>query len=456
MTTAGAPPSTGELVLHPLSLQQEFLCLFDRGDEAGPFGPRYHVVDGWRLTGHVDVPALRAALADVVERHESLRTEVVRGDGARGQVVHPPSEPVLTTHDLPGVPAEQRAHRAEEFMNDIEAGVFELGRRPLLRAALGRFDDQDAVLVLNSHHAAVDAWSMQVIMRDVAVFYARRTGHAVADLPPVEQYREHAVRQRTSADTPEVRARRAYWGRKLAGAELLTVAVDRKPDPHERPVTSWRRFAYDAATRAAVERTARAHRATPFMVLTAAFAVHCLRTTGVADVVVPTFTPGREDARTHDSVGSYFNFVPLRVDLRDCASFSDALARARTTCLESYANELPLSLVLGEAPGLMASTAREGQVPFVFQVVQSPFTMERERVGGLEYTSIWDRRMSQEIGSEAPDGMIWSFHFGPSDDIAGLLGYSRHLFTEATVTRAITGFGAALEELSTRPDTPVR
>ncbi len=50
----------------------------------------YNVPRAWTVTGPLDVDAFRAALADVVARHEILRT-TYREDGADGRPAHPPA-----------------------------------------------------------------------------------------------------------------------------------------------------------------------------------------------------------------------------------------------------------------------------------------------------------------------------------------------------------------------------
>src|SRR5262245_64520549 len=83
----------------PLSFNQRFLLTLDKGDDEGPFGPKYFFPSAWRLTGKVDLEALRGALADVVERHEVLRTEVVRDGDAGYQQILPPLAPRLEVRD---------------------------------------------------------------------------------------------------------------------------------------------------------------------------------------------------------------------------------------------------------------------------------------------------------------------------------------------------------------------
>src|SRR5262249_6047590 len=178
-----APPPPGDPADRiPLSYTQEFLCGFDKGDAGGPFGPRYHATCGWRLLGEIDLDALRQALADVVARHETLRTTLVRGTGEPWQEVSPPSAPPLVVRDLSGTDAGARDQHAERFLIEIEEGTLDVRQLPLLRAYLGRFDDNDAIFAVLAHHAAIDGWSMRLIMRDLVACYAARTTGGGADL----------------------------------------------------------------------------------------------------------------------------------------------------------------------------------------------------------------------------------------------------------------------------------
>ncbi|MGN9910206.1 condensation domain-containing protein [Phytohabitans sp. LJ34] len=434
----------------PLSLQQEFLLLFDTGDATGPFGPHYLIGEGWRVHGRVDVDALGRALADVVGRHEALRTSVLRG-GEHGQRVLDPAPPAVEVRDLSGVDPADRDRRAEELINEIEAGTLAVHDLPLLRVTLGRFDETDSVLILTTHHSAADAWSMQVILRDLAHCYAERAAGREPAPSTAPQYREYIATQHAEAESPRLEAARAYWRDKLAGARIMVIPVDRTPDPDTTPTTTWQRFVTDAQLRSATTALAADTHTSPFMVLLAAFYVMASRWTGSDDVTVPTFTPGRGHGRFQETVGSFFNFVPLRTDLSGAATFRDVVARTRATCLGAYSHEVPLLHVLQEAPELMASVA-PGVAPCLFQVIQPPFVMERERVGDLEYTAIWRRVISQPVGSDMPDGMLWSLHLGPSDDIVGALGFSAHLFEQKTVDVFVERYLTLLSTLLSRPD----
>jgi condensation enzyme len=435
----------------PLSFTQDFLCAFDKGDESGSFGPRYHNTRGWLLHGPVDVPTLRAALADVVRRHEAIRTVMVRDAEPRVQRVLPAEQPDLVVHDLSSVAPQDRPARVEAFLNEVEAGTISVHRQPPLRAELGRFDDEESVLVLVAHHTVTDGWSMRVAMRDLAAFYAARREGGEADLPPMLQYREYAAWQRETM-TPEVLDKaREYWRTQLAGAQFLGVPMDR-PRSAEPKVTSTYRFVIDGELTSTTLKFASSMRSSPFMVLLAAYNLVLHRRTGATDIVAPTITSGRGQPQFENTIGAFFGFVPLRTDLSGCATLREVVQRSRTTALQAQVNEIPFPTVLGEAPDLMNVFAADDLAVGAIQVFQHPFVADGEMGGDLKYAEIRRRLLSQEVSADIPDGTLWTLDVDPADGIFGNVKFNRTEFDQATIAGMVDEFVTVLRRIVTSPD----
>jgi hypothetical protein len=439
----------------PLSRNQEFLCAFDKGDLDGAFGHRHTLAYGWRISGQVETEVLRGALDDVVARNETLRTSISRGEGARYQEIHPPASPSLVERDLTGVGPEARETVAEEFLNELEAGTYDIGTLPQLSAALGRFDDQDSVLVLVAHHTATDAWSMPLILRDLAACYAARRAGGAPPVPESPQYREFVAWQQTEPVLDAIAEARGYWREKLRGAEILALPTDRPRPAAEANAYAVHRFLVDAETTAATWKFARRVRSSPFMVLLAAYKILLHRQTGKDDVVVPTFTSGRADERFTGTVGPFFNFVPLRTDLSGCETFRDVVARTRTTCLDAYSHDIPFLDILAEEPGLVAPFAEDGLAVIAFELLQYPSTMDDEPIGELRYSDIRRRRLSQPVSSDIPDGALWALDALPSGELAGSLKYDRNRFDEKTIGELVEEFTHVLRAAVAAPDAPL-
>jgi hypothetical protein len=430
----------------PVSYAQQLLCMFDAGDpDSGPFGPRHNITWSWRVGGRVDTATLAEALSDVVARHEVLRTRIVRDGDELYQSIAPPSPARVSEVDLSDVPAGQRDRRAEELIIELEGGLFGIEPLPLLRAVLGRFDEQDSVLVLIAHHAAVDATSMQVIAGDLANAYARRRGHDVPELPEPVQYKEYAVWQREAVDKVVPERSRAYWREKLHGARMATVTTDFPRSANLPTNTAVVRYAIDADLAAGARAVARDSRSSPFIVLLAAYYVLLARRSGVTDLVVPTIGAHRKQSRFENTVGNITNFLPLRVDLAGAKTFREVVDRSRSSFLEAFAREIPFLELLGEAPELMARAVEDNQALVAFQVLQLPFAVDAETVGDLELRAV-RRRMSQDRATEIPDGALWQLDVLPTGEINAYLGYNTHKFTEVSIRTLADEFSQVLKD----------
>ncbi len=450
-------PAGGPVDRAPLSLNQEFLYAFDKGEAEGAFSHRHTLVYGWRIQGAVDVELLQSALNDVVDRHEVLRTSLVHDPQNQFQLIHPPSPVRLLIHDLPSDgDAAAREVRAEEFLNELDAGTYSVTELPHLRAVLGRFDDNDTVLVLIAHHVATDPWSIGLIIRDLADCYAARRGGDPLPAYDGGQYREYAMWQRTPEAADVADAARAYWRRKLDGARILGLPTDRGQQPGVTNRYAVHRFLLDSNLTAATLALARSMRSSPFMVLLAAYCLLLNRTTGATDIVVPTFTSGRYQDRFIRTVGPFYNFVPLRTELDGCETFRDVVERTRITCIEAYSNDIPFTQILPEAPELVSPFTDPGLAVAAFELLQSPATMDHELVGDLRYTEIRRRVLPQSVSSDIPDGVLWATDLLPSGELAASVKFNPNLFDRETWVRIVAEFFRVLEDAVTHPDLPVR
>lgn len=440
----------------PLSHTQEFLRMFDQGDEAGPFSPRYNIVVGWRIRGEIDHGILQQALDDVVLRHDVLRASIVRGDGIGYQTILPVQPAYLDIIELPPSDHGSRQRLAEQFLGEIEAGSYDARELPHLRAVLGVLGHQDAVLALIVHHTAGDGWSMQLLMRDIASRYAVHGGHAVRELPEARSFRDYVSWDQQNS-TPDVTdAARAYWREKLRGARILALATDHPRSAALEKTSPVYRFTIPADIINAALEYARATRSTPFMVLFAVYNLLMHTVTGETDLVLPTLTSGRTNQEFHNTVGPFFNFVLLRTDIGTCATFRDVAEQTRGTCMEAYSHEIPFTQILELAPDVMAPLAEDGGAACAIQVWQFSTVMDHERVGDLEYSEIRSRELSQPDGTDIPDGALLTLDLDPSGAAFCNVAYNANLFGEQSMVRLVADFQHILRKAVKDPDCPLQ
>ena len=325
----------------PLSFAQSRLWFLDQLH--GP-SPVYNMAVALRLGGRLDAEALGAALADVVGRHESLRT-LFPGPGGIPQQLVVPAERTDFGWDVVDASGWPES-RLGQALAAVASRGFDLATQIPLRATLFRLGDDEHLLAAAVHHIASDGWSLTPLVRDLGVAYASRSMGLVPGWAPLAvQYVDYTLWQRTQLgdfDDPgsRIAAQLAYWEQALAGMpEHLQLPTDR-PYP---PVADYRgaRVEVDlpAYLQQRVARVAREHHATSFMVVQAALAVLLSKVSGSPEVAVGFPIAGRGDRALDELVGFFVNTLVLRVDLTGDPNVDELLAQIRQRSLAAYEHQ---------------------------------------------------------------------------------------------------------------------
>ncbi|MGO9154397.1 amino acid adenylation domain-containing protein, partial [Mycobacterium sp.] len=400
----------------PLSFAQGRLWIIDQLE--GP-SPVYNMPVALRFTGQLNTEALGAALADVVGRHESLRTIYPATAGIPQQVVVHAERADFGWEvvDAGSWSAARLRAAAEEAARD----TFDLAAEIPLRARLFRVSVSEHVLVAVIHHIAADGWSIGVLAADLGAAYASWcAGQAPGWAALPVQYADYTLWQRARlGDLQEpagsAAGQLAYWERALAGMpERLELPTDR---PY--PLVADHRGAsvaveWSATLQQRVASVAREHNSTSFMVIQAALAVLLSRLSGSADVAVGFPIAGRGDPALDKLVGFFVNTLVLRVDLAGDPTFAELLAQVRQRSLAAYEhqdvpfevlvdrlqpprslNHHPLIQVLlawqSNAPGeLSLGDARATPMPIETQTARMDlvFSLSERSTGTGEYAGI--------------------------------------------------------------------
>jgi len=435
---------------YPLSFTQEWFLTLDQGDDGGTFGNRFTMVRLTHITGPVDLAALQGALDDVVARHELLRTVVVRDADPPYQQVFPPCQVPLVVTDRPAAAGKSRDTIIQDLL--YETGTISPRQAPLLRARLCRFDDRDSVLFLTVHHSASDAWSQQVIMRDIGACYAARATGTPAALPPARQYREYAEWQRARAASSAEDGAPAYWRDKLRGAREFTIPNDHgHPDSYSRPY-SVHAHSIEAGVIAKAAALAAASRTTLFPVLLSAFYVLAHQVTGATDLTIRAFTAGREAEEFHDTMGPFLNLVPFRTDIAGCTSFRDIVTCAKETFIEAIAHELPVNVIEQAFPDVAKSREDLSTSQFIIscQVSQLADDLIYPIAEGARDIEV---RWREEDGPrDIPSGTVWFTDLPVAGDLAGAIMFNVEEFDESTVAGWATDLRRILTAAVRDPD----
>nr|WP_275405369.1 non-ribosomal peptide synthetase [Streptomyces sp. SID339] len=326
----------------PLSFAQQRMWFLNRLEETVPgAASAYNLPLVLRISGALDLAALEAALGDVADRHESLRTVFPEANGVpRQQILDGAAgRPSLIT-------VECAASRVEEVLAEEAGHGFDLRTDLPWRVCVVVVGAGECVLSVVAHHVAVDGWSMGVLARDLERAYgARCEGRAPGWAGLRVQYADYALWQREVLGELEdpasvLSGQLAYWRDRLDGVvQELALPVDRA-----RPVVPSFRgrlvpVSADAETHARLVGVAGRGRATMFMVVHAAVAVLLSRLGAGDDITVGTPTAGREDAALEELAGFFVNTLVLRADVSGDPTFAELVERVRAVDLAAYAHQ---------------------------------------------------------------------------------------------------------------------
>ncbi|WP_176458092.1 non-ribosomal peptide synthetase [Rhodococcus sp. WWJCD1] len=434
----------------PLSPAQQRMWFLNQFDTASAMN---NVPVALALTGALDVDALRAAIADVIVRHESLRTVYPELDGTGFQQVLDPSEVQVTMES-----AETARDFAIDAVGEFLTRGFDVTTEIPFRVTLFEITDPvgtepEFVLAFVAHHISADGLSMAPLSRDVMIAYAARTAGAAPDWTPLAvQYADYTLWQYDmlgSADDPDSLVSRqiGFWRAKLAGApEQLQLPWNRA-----RPrVASGRgeltQFTVDAQTYSRVLELARGHDATPFMVVHAALAVLLARLSGSLDIAVGAPVGGRGEAQLDDLVGMFVNTVVLRTDIEGGRSFAQVLEEVRSSDVEAFENaDVPFERLV-EVLDPVRSQNRHPlvQVALFFQnFSEGTFELPGltvSRFGSAAFSAKFDLQVTVTESSGGLDGELL---------------YATDLFDAGTVVSFGERLVALLDAVTENPEVPI-
>lgn len=394
----------------------------------------------------VDSGALRAAINDVVRRHEILRTIFPASpDGGPEQQVLDSADVAWTKVALREVPLKESANDAvlDAAVAAEIARPFDLLREPPVRVTLFRCSATEHALLIVLHHIAADGWSMRPLLCDLATAYTARVHHACApawDPLPI-QVADHALWQQRdrSLRVAEFERQLEFWRATLA--DLPGDAAD--PGSRRSAVVT---MSLDPAARRAIEGFARDRGATLFMVLQAALVIVTARRQGSSeDVVLGTVTAGRGDAALDEVVGFFVNTIALRTRVSGDPTVLELLDRVRESELEAFARQ---DVAFDEIVSALRPHRVAGRTPFfrTLLVLQNNLGADFDLPGLTTEVSL------PKVGVAKFDLV---FEVTERDGLDIELEYAADLYDVMAASALLDSFAAVLTALPTRERTPI-
>ena len=403
------------------------------------------------LRGPLDAGLLRQALADLAERHESLRSRIGTTEDGR---------PHLTIVDDPAVPFSQTdVSDAADVEAALEAVVdaavatpFVLGDEPMLRALLVRAGEDRHALVVAVHHIVFDGWSTVPFINELMARYATLAEGPAADLPPLAvQYGDYAAWQRDRLTGGTLAKDLDYWRDQLAGLPPLELPTDRPRPRRQTFAGAGHHFRFGEELAGGLTKLGAAHGATPYMTLMALYQVLLHRYSGQEDFAVGSPVAGRIRPELEPLIGMFANVFTLRASITGAEGFLEVLAATRRTALDAMAHqEVPFEKIVADL-----GVARDVTRPPLFQVILALQNYNHGESSGERQAS---GPVSVSRSSTVPRTTRFELEWyvvEAGGELDCLLVYNTDLFSAETVERFARHLETLARAVVAAPETPV-
>jgi aspartate racemase len=432
----------GEL---PLSYIQESLWL---QEQLHPGSAAYTLPAAVRLSGHLDVAALERSLSEVVKRHESLRTRFPMVDGEPRQVISKPQAWAFPIKDFSMMsPPEQETAIREHIESEVRK-PFDLEKGPLLRSSLLKLGPQEHIAVLAVHHIVSDAWSMGILLRELARFYeaySAGTESPLAELPV--QYADYAKWQRDRFTADVLERTKEFWKQQLAGVPaFLDLPLD-FPRPEKLSADGAHYFFhFPPELTQKLKELLKKENITMFALLLAAFQVLLAKFTSQQEIVVGTPMAGRISVELEGLIGCFINIPPLRMRVAEHMQFIELLRNVQNAARSISAHqEIPFEKII-EALGIPRHPAYTPVYQVLFDFVNTP--PREARLSTLTMSPV-----SANTGATKMDLLMDMWE--SNGELTGHIEYRTALFKKETIATLARGYEVLVGHIAAAPHTRI-
>ena len=291
------------------------------------------------VRGKLDVPALEAAVAEMVKRNESLRMSFFEGDDFSEQKPVPGFDLNLIRKDL-SADSGNDTRSLDKFVAELRNQELDIENGEVLRMAMAKIEEGHYVLVMVYHHISIDRGSSKSMFQQVTSLYeAIRNEKALTTVvPPKVSYIDFTLWHEARLASPELQLSIDFWKNKLRNApevsKLLPFAKAPRPESMDtaRAVLN---MTLETPMLNRMKRICAQTGTTPFQYLLAAFRSFLYRYTEEEDLTVHMVDGRRPHTDLEDTIGFFVNLIPIRFTKGCDASFERLLEYAKSSALEA-------------------------------------------------------------------------------------------------------------------------
>ena len=408
----------------------------------------YNEISSLNFQGPLNVTALETAIANVIQRHESLRTVV--SDNGREMVVFSQMEFSLTKLDFSNLTTEERRAKLEFLVDDEGHAPFDLNAGPLFRATLQKIDKDSHRLTMTAHHIVLDGWSLAVLCQDLGHFYDAACAKNPKPLPPVNSYREYAKTMAAHLESEAGQRDESFWVKQFKDE----IPVLDLPITNRRPaLRTYKAARYDHLLSADLVERLRVVGAkrgcSLFNSMLAAFGGFLSRISGTHDFSLGIPTAGQAALDMPELVGHCVNTMPLRSHVDTSQPFVELIKARRSDLLNAFEHQKYSYGTLLRKLAAPRDPSRPAMLNVSFNV---------DPMIDLASVGFDELEVSLDIEPRAFENFEWFVNgvIRADKSIELQVQYNLDLFSEEAVSFYFEGFETFISQVVTDPTIPIR
>lgn len=414
----------------------------------------YNTVSTGRFKSHLNLSALEQSLNVILQRHETLRTSFTIVNGKPIPLIAQTLTLKLAVFDLQNFPKNVRESKAMQMIREEVQRPFNLASGPLLRAVLLQLDTSEYILVITAHQSAFDAWSRNVLWRELVILYqAFSTGKPSPLTPLPIQYADFVHWQHQFLSKEVLENQLSHWRQRLAGSlPVLNLPTDYPRPPVKTFQGASQSVAFPKNLTKAIRELSQQEEVSMFIMILAAYQILLYSYTGQEDLLVGTSADNRTRRELEGLIGCFNNYLVLRTKLSGNPSFRELLGRVRQVSMEAYDYlEMPFSRLV-PALQLESDLSRTPlvQTMLVYKQFLDVPTMESLAVNSLNDLDFTLLPFRYDWETARCDLTLSLMDVG--EEMAGFWEYSTDLFKTETISQMSRHFQNLLEKIITDPD----
>jgi|GEM_PF-520801 len=367
--------NNNEVYLLPTSYGQERIWFFEK---MLPNSATYNIPFVYKIKGNLNILALEKTIGKILQRHEVFRTTFCEVEGAPVQRVSPHSLPF--TLQISKVEEIKGKIDFTEYLSRFGRQPFDLNKGPLIKFELIEMDNHLHFLLINVHHIIFDAWSMDILKKELLTLYSAYVKGEECSISDIEfHYADFAQWEKDLIEEVEDTKKLKFWKDYLKDASSLLELSTDFPRP-KTPAYKGDNYKFNIP-KELVERVrlfvhSKGYTLNAFYM--SVFNILLYRYTGQKDVVIGTPISNRNEYFTQNLIGFFVNTIPVRNQIKPYSNFESVLKGTVKSFLQAYENSsIPFERIVQEM-----NPKRESAHHPIFQVLFTYHEQEQENILG--------------------------------------------------------------------------